>query len=224
MRGLPKVIYIMGPPGAGKGTQAGFLAKEIEYHQFSTGAAFRAVARQDTVLGRRVREAIDNGRLCPPSLAAQVVIAAVRAQVAAGRGIVFDGTPRTPEEAAIVDRFFAEQNYGRPLAIFLDIDRQQMEERNLKRRYCLGVTPDWPVAGTEDIERCEKLGGKVGRRPDDEPEMFAARWQQYTDLTKPVVDQYEQKGILKKVDGRPAVADVHAAVMRVIRAHGSVEE
>lgn len=223
MKDLPKVIYVMGPPGAGKGTQAGFLAKEIGYHQFSTGAAFRTVAKQETYLGRQVQETIDSGRLCPPALAAQVVIEAVREQVTAGRGIVFDGTPRTPEEAAIIDAYFVEQKYGRPLAIFLDIDRKDMEERNTKRQYCLGVSPDFPVLGVKDAERCVQLGGTVGRRPDDEPALFGQRWQQYETLTKPVVDQYEREGILIKVDGRFPIEDVHAAVMRVIRSHGAAE-
>lgn len=224
MKALPKVIYIMGPPGAGKGTQASFLAKEIGYHQFSTGAAFRAVARQETELGRQVRQVMERGELCPPPLAAQVVIEAVREQVQAGKGIVFDGTPRTLEEAAIVDAWLAEQGYGRPLVILLDIDRRQMEERNLKRRYCLDITPDFPVLSVEDMERCEKIGGRVGRRPDDEPDKFSARWQQYTDLTKPVVDRYEQEDILARVDGRSAIEDVHAAVMQVVRSHGAAEK
>ncbi len=224
MKALPKVIYVMGPPGAGKGTQASFLAKELGYHQFGTGAAFRAVARQETDLGRQVREIMEQGKLCPPELAAQVVVAAVQEQVAAGKGIVFDGTPRTPEEAAIVDQWLKEQNYGRPFVVFLDIDRQHMEERNLKRRYCLGVQPDFAVLSEEDVIRCEQAGGTVGRRPDDEPAMFETRWQQYTTLTKPVVDEYDREGILTKIDGRPAIEDVHAAVMKAVRSHGTAEE
>lgn len=224
MKDLPKVICIMGPPGAGKGTQASFLAKEINYHQFSTGAAFRTVAKQKTDLGRQVREIMEQGKLCPPELAAQVVIEAIHEQVAAGKGIIFDGTPRTVKEAGIVDGWLKEQGYGRPLVIFLEIDRAHMEERNLKRRYCLDITPDFPIMDETDVERCATLGGRLGRRPDDEPEMFNARWQQYTDLTKPVVDSYEQEGILTRVDGRLSIPDVHAAVMKAVRLHGASEE
>lgn len=214
----------MGPPGAGKGTQASFLAKEINYHQFSTGAAFRAVARQQTELGQKVRTIMEGGQLCPPALAAQVVIEAIREQVAAGKGIIFDGTPRTVEEAGIVDGWLKEQGYGRPLVIFLEIDRAHMEDRNLKRRYCLDITPDFPIMDETDADRCATLGGRLGRRPDDEPEMFDARWQQYTDLTKPVVDSYEREGILTRVDGRLPIPDVHAAVMRVVREYGTAEK
>jgi adenylate kinase len=74
MKVFPKVIYVMGPPGAGKGTQAAMLAEKLGYHQFSTGAAFRAVAKKDSELGRRVHEIINvQGKLAPPELAAEIV-------------------------------------------------------------------------------------------------------------------------------------------------------
>ncbi|MDP3996977.1 MAG: nucleoside monophosphate kinase [Candidatus Andersenbacteria bacterium] len=213
---LPKIIYIMGAPGAGKGTQAKMLAEKIGYHQFSTGDAFREVARQNTDLGHRVKETIDNGYLAPPEMAAEIVMTAVKEHIESGRGLVFDGTPRTVAEAKIVDLFFAEENYGKPLVIYLAVDRAEMIERNSKRKFCLGVSGDFPVVNDDDRRRCEERRGMIGVRPDDEPGKFATRWDQFMTLTYPVVEEYRRRGELHELDGMPSVAEVFKSVMKVI--------
>ncbi|PIT97963.1 MAG: hypothetical protein COT71_03410 [Candidatus Andersenbacteria bacterium CG10_big_fil_rev_8_21_14_0_10_54_11] len=215
---LPKVIYIMGPPGAGKGTQAELLAKAIGYHRFSTGDAFRAVSRQDTPLGRRVKETIDNGFLAPPEMAAEIVITAVRKQAAAGRGLIFDGTPRTVEEAVLVDQFFAQYGFGNPLVIYLQLDREEMVRRNSQRQFCLGVAGDFPVLTEDDARRCAAAGGTVGTRPDDEPEKFATRWNEFMNWTYPVVEKYRQRGILYTVNGMGTIEEVQRAVADIVSA------
>lgn len=207
----------MGPPGAGKGTQAEMLAQELGYHRFSTGDAFRAIARQETDLGRRVKETIDNGILCPPELAAEVVMDAVKTHVKGGQGLIFDGTPRTVKEAAIVDQFFADNAYGRPLAIRLVVDKEDMIERNSQRKFCLDIAGDFPVTTAEDEARCAKLGGRVGVRPDDEDrKKLETRWSQFEENTLPVIEKYKREGILHEVDGKPSIPEVHEQVMDVV--------
>lgn len=207
----------MGPPGAGKGTQAALLAQALGYHQFSTGAAFRRMATEDSDLGRRVRETIDRGRLAPPELAAEIVRAAVRDYVSTGHGLIFDGTPRTVEEARVVDNFFAAQRYGQPLVIYLNVDRDEMLERNSQRQYCLGIAHDFPVVSEADVQRCAQLGGQVGVRPDDGTAEMATRWDEFMNRTYPVVEAYRQRGIVHEVDGRPSVKEVHGSVMSIVR-------
>jgi adenylate kinase len=213
---LPKVIYVMGAPGAGKGTQAKMLCEEIGYINFSTGNAFREASRQNTPLGRSVRETINAGFLAPPEMAAEIVIAAVRKHIKAGRGLVFDGTPRTVEEARIVDDFFAAQDYGRPLVLYLNLAREEMIKRNSIRKFCLGIKGDFPVMKPEDEEQCLKEGGRIGTRPDDLPEKFSIRWDQFMQRTFPVVEQYRQQGIVREVDGMKAISEVHQAIMEII--------
>lgn len=214
---LPKVIYIMGPPGAGKGTQAAMLAKKIGYVQFSTGNAFRQAAGEDTELGKRVKEIIDNGYLAPPEMAAEIVKKAVREFLARGEGLVFDGTPRTVREGEIVDDYFVEKDYGEPLVILLRVDREEMMKRNAKRAFCLEAAGgDFPVFTPADEERCRKSRGKIGRRPDDDPEKFATRWQEFMTQTYPVVEKYRRQGILREVDGMLTIQEVHGQVMKVI--------
>ena len=213
---VPKVIYIMGPPGAGKGTQTMLLAPEIGYEQFSTGDAFRKIAKQDSDLGRRVKETIENGILVPPEMAAEVVIHAIRGSLEAGKGLIFDGTPRTLPEAKMVDEFFAKEGYGRPMVLYLDTDKETMVERNGHRMFCLDVDPDFPIIFKRDERKCVELNGRIGRRADDDPSKFDTRWQQFMEMTKPVVDRYEQEGILHKMEGKHSIAEVHKDIVQLI--------
>lgn len=206
----------MGPPGGGKGTQAELLSRKIGYKRFSTGDAFREVSRQDTPLGREVKKTIDNGYLAPPEMAAEIVKTAVKKHIDANEGLIFDGTPRTVEEAAIVDDFFVQQNYGQPLVIYLAVDKDEMIKRNSARKFCLGVSGDFPVIDEEDRKKCEELGGKVGTRPDDEPEKFSTRWDEFMNRTYPVVEKYRLQGIVHEIDGMRNIPSVHAEIMNVI--------
>lgn len=214
---LPKIIYMMGMPGAGKGTQAELLAGKLGYHRFSTGDAFREVAREDSDLGRKVKNLIDNGFLAPPEVAAQIVTAASKKHIDAGRGIIFDGTPRTMIEAKIVDEFFKQQGYGRPLVIYLKVDKVEMIKRNSQRRFCLDIKGDFPVVTPADEAKCAELGGHVGQRPDDAPEKFATRWQQFMDRTYPVIEMYREENLVHEVDGLPSVPEVEAAVGAIVQ-------
>lgn len=213
---LPKVIYVMGPPGAGKGTQAEMLAQKIGYVRFSTGDAFREVSRQDTELGRRVKETIDNGYLAPPEMAAEIVMAAVRKHIESGDGLIFDGTPRTVEEGKIVDDFFVQQDYGLPLVIYLKVDQEEMIRRNSQRKFCLGISGDFPVTTEHDAERCVELKGHVGTRPDDDPAKFATRWNEFMSRTYPVIEKYQTQGIVYEIDGMKSIEATHAQVMGVV--------
>lgn len=213
---MPNVIYIMGPPGAGKGTQTMLLSPEIGYEQFSTGDAFRKIAQKDTPLGKKVKDIIENGYLAPPELAAEVVITAVKEHLEKGDKLIFDGTPRTKEEADLVDDFFLKGGYGRPLVIYLDSDQETMVERNGKRMFCMGVTPDFPIIFRRDEKKCIDLGGHLGRRADDDPSKFGTRWQQFLELTKPVIDAYRAEGILQVVDGKMPIKDVHKSIVTTI--------
>lgn len=213
---LPKVIYVMGMPGAGKGTQAERLSAAIGYKQFSTGNAFRSISRQDTDLGKRVKDTIDNGYLAPPEMAAEVVIAAIQDSVEHSTGLVFDGTPRTVRESEIIDAFFLEHGYGRPFIIYLEVEKEIMMERNSKRLYCMDVPEDFPVLDDADKARCASLGGNVGRRPDDESEKFLTRYNEFMKHTYPVVEKYRAEQILQAINGTLSIEAVHKDVMRII--------
>lgn len=216
---LPKVIYMMGMPGAGKGTQAEMLAHDIGYHRFSTGNAFRQLAREDTPLGRQVKKIMEEGFLTPPPLAAQIVLEAIHESMERGEGIVFDGTPRTVEEAHILNKEFLKSGYGHPLIIYLEVDKETMIERNSKRRLCLDIDREFPVTTQEDEDRCREAGGRVGTRPDDEKEKFNTRYNQFMELTYPAIVDHRKAhdGLFFMIDGMPEPHRVHASIMDVLR-------
>jgi adenylate kinase len=206
----------MGPPGAGKGTQAARVVAAFGYTQFSTGDAFRSMAREDSDLGRRVKDIIDNGYLAPPEMAAEVVIAAVKKLLPASKGLVFDGTPRTLVEAKMVDAYFAQAGVGKPFVIYIKVEREDMEQRNSQRRYCLGISGDFAVVTPEDEKMCAEKGGHIGRRPDDEPEKFATRWNQFMELTYPVIEYYQEQGLIHEINGRQSMDEVAADIQALL--------
>lgn len=213
---LPKVIYIMGPPGAGKGTQTMLLAPEIGYTQFSTGDAMRRIAGRATDFGRKIKGIMESGALCPPELVAEIVITAVREHLEKGENLIFDGTPRTMIEAEKVDEFFAAENYGRPLVLYLDTDKATMVDRNGKRKFCLGIEGDFPIIFKKDTQKCLDLGGTIGVRADDDPSKFDTRWDQFMELTWPVIEKYKREGIVQVMDGKASIADVHKEIVQTL--------
>lgn len=215
---LPKVIYIMGAPGGGKGTQAELLAQVKGYVRFSTGTAFRQVASQPTELGRQVKEIIENGYLAPPTMAAEIVKAAITKNIEAGEKLVFDGTPRTQDEAEVVDRFWQTQGYGQPLVIYLNIDKNEMIRRNSQRRFCLGIHNEFAVRDAADEEKCHNLGGQVGIRVDDsDEEKLNTRWNEFEVRTLHVIENYRQRGLVREVDGRQSIAKIHQDILNLLR-------
>ena len=212
------LIYLVGPPGAGKGTHAQLLQRDAGYVWLSTGNAMRSVARdEDSELGRRIRDLIDQGRLAPPDVAVQVITEEAAPQIDAGSRLVLDGSPRTVEEADRLDEFFEEHGYSSRMLLYLSISRDEMIRRNSRRKFCLEVPQGFPVETDEDVERCRQQGGRVGTRPDDRPEKLATRWDEFLQQTYPVVERYRRKGSLREVDGHRTIDQVHAEVMESIR-------
>lgn len=209
----------MGMPGAGKGTQAEMLSHDIQYYQFSTGNAFRQIAMQDSELGRNVKHIIESGLLTPPEMATEVVLSSIKDIIAQGRGIVFDGTPRTLPEAESINSRFLQEGYGIPLVIYLKVNKETMIERNSKRRLCINAENEFPVTTHVDEERCKELGGTVGTRPDDEKEKFTTRYNQFMELTYPAIMSHKDRHpeLFFEVDGLLEAHQVHALVMDIIK-------
>lgn len=216
---LPKVIYVMGLPGSGKGTQAAMLAKAIGYYQFSTGDELRTIARENTPLGIQIKSSIDNGYFAPPPLVAEIVKKTIAERLSRSQGIVFDGTPRTIEETEILDEFFLQQQYGRPLIIYLEAEKEAMIERNSKRKYCVGIDHGFPLTNEASYKRCEELGGSVGMRADDDPKKFHIRYEQFIERTYPVIEKYKKENIVHTINGMDAPLAVHQNVMDIIKAY-----
>jgi adenylate kinase len=181
-------LIFMGPPGSGKGTQAKGLVRSQGWIQLSTGELFRDNVDRNTELGRKVRAFIDKGEYVPDDITLEMVRARL-AELDRGRRIVFDGFPRTEAQAASLDAILDEVGRRVDAALLLEVPREVILNRLLKRSRELG-------------------------RTDDTPDVIAKRFDVYEEQTRPLVEFYEKLGKVRRVDGVGEVDEVAARVRR----------
>jgi adenylate kinase len=207
---------LLGPPGAGKGTQAGRLAAAWKVPHVSTGDLLRQAVAEGSGLGRRVRDILAAGQLVDDALMAEVIGDRLgRGDCASG--FVLDGYPRTEPQCDDLDRLLAAG--GRPLerVILLDVPEAEVKARLQGRRTCAAckaVTHVSQGAG----ERCARCGGELVVREDDRPETVARRLEVYRRQTQPLVERYRRAGLLAVVDGRGTPEEVHARLLARLQA------
>jgi adenylate kinase len=217
-RTRPAVLILLGPPGAGKGTQARMLEERFGLVQLSTGDLLRAAVAAGTEAGRAAKSVMEAGGL----VSDEIVLAILRdrmAQPDTARGVILDGFPRTAGQAAALDGLLAGQGAAVSAAISLEVDDAEMVRRVAGRYTCAGCGEGYhddfkqpAVAGT-----CDKCGGTAfKRRADDNAETVAARLAAYHDQTAPLIAYYDGKGVLQTVNGMadiPAIARSLAAIV-----------
>jgi len=214
----PAVLILLGPPGAGKGTQARMLDDRFGFVQLSTGDLLRAAVAAGTEAGRAAKAVMDAGAL----VSDDIVLAVLRDRMAAPdtrRGIILDGFPRTDGQAAALDALLAEQGAQVTAAISLEVDDAAMVARVAGRYTCAGCGEGYhdsfkqpEVAGV-----CDKCGGTTfKRRADDTAETVGARLAAYHAQTAPLIAYYEGRGVLARVDAMGAIADIAGALEAVV--------
>ena len=206
-------ILLMGPPGAGKGTQAAELVKAFAIPHISTGDMFRAAIKEGTALGREAKGYMDQGKLVPDS----VTIGIVRERLAKDdckKGFILDGFPRTIPQAEALDKMGVR--IDRVLEIY--VPDEKITARLSGRRVCLkcGATyhTEYKKPKTEGV--CDVCGEKLVQRKDDMPETVLDRLKTYHEQTEPLKGYYEKKGILRVVEGQEDVADTTALTFKAL--------
>lgn len=210
-------LVLMGPPGAGKGTQAEALVERLGISHISTGDIFRQAIKDGTALGRKAKDYMDAGQLVPD----EVTVGIVRERLAqpdCQKGFLLDGFPRTVAQAEALDGILAGQ--GKPLDAVLDIrvPREKLVARLTGRRVCrnCGATFHLLYNPSSRGESCERCGGELYQRGDDTEATVASRLDVYESQTAPLVDYYAGKGLLKVVDGDQPIAKVLADIGRAL--------
>lgn len=211
-------ILLVGPPGAGKGTQAQRLAESARVPHVATGDMFRQAIAADTVLGRQVRGYLERGALVPDA----VTVALVRERLSApdcAAGFVLDGFPRTLAQAEALDAMLGE--IGRPLdlAVSLEVPDAVVLRRLSGRRYCPQCGATYHVDSDPPAEggRCRRCGHAVQQREDDREETQRRRLEVYWRDTAPLLNYYRAQRRLVSVDGDRPVDVVGAAIREVVR-------
>ena len=210
------VLVLLGPPGAGKGTQAEMLSRQLALPHVSTGDLFRDNRARGTELGAQAEEYMDQGQLVPDELVVDMLFDRV-SRPDCGAGFLLDGFPRTlPQAEALEGRLRRDTSV---LALVLDVPDEELISRLSGRLTCrscgamyhLGFSP--PSTGGA----CDKCGGELYQREDDRPEVVQERLVVYREQTLPLVDFYESRGLLRRIDGNRPPSEVSVALIQAAR-------
>jgi len=215
---LDRAVIFLGPPGAGKGTQAKELAKLYRVPHLSTGDMFREHVSQDSPLGREVKPIMARGDLVPDSLVLKMVRERIE-RPDCSHGFVFDGFPRTVAQAQYLGVLLRQNGYRPALVVHFALDPALVLKRITGRRMCKVGGEIYNIyERLPKVEgRCDNDGGELIQRPDDREEIVAPRLETYEKLTEPLVSYYRRLGRLHDVDASKSIDEVKQRVLEIVR-------
>lgn len=198
---------LFGPPGAGKGTQAGFLSEKFKAAHISTGDILREAVAKGTEIGMEAKSYMERGELVPD----RVVIEIAKQKLAdlGDSGFLFDGFPRTVPQAEALDAALSELGLPIEKVVSLKVPEEELVKRLSARRICSGCSK--PSMGSAD--NCEACGGELVQRPDDQPEAIRNRLRVYEEQTAPLIDYYRNQGVLAEIEATGKVEQVFSRIV-----------
>ena len=211
-------LLIMGPPGAGKGTQAEVLVKELQITHISTGDMFRNAIKEGTEMGKKAREYMDRGELVPD----EVVVGMVKdrlSQPDCAKGFLLDGFPRTLPQARALDETLQSMGIKLDGVINIDVPRERLMARLTGRRVCKNCGASYHILFNppQTPGKCNACGGELYQRSDDNEEAVANRLDVYEAQTQPLIDYYKEKGLLKNINGDQEIGKVLADILASLK-------
>ena len=211
-------ILLMGPPGAGKGTQAAELKAKFQIPHISTGDMFRAAIKGGTELGKLANSYIKDGKLVPD----EVTIGIVRERLAKDdckKGFILDGFPRTVEQADALNGILQDLGLSLTRVLNINVPAADLIARAVGRRICkkCGATYHVEFNPPKQDGICDECGSELFQRADDTEETMKNRLSVYEASTKPLIDYYEKAGVYTEVDGRQAIDKVTAELIAVLK-------
>jgi len=211
-------IVFMGPPGAGKGTQAERIVEAFGIPHISTGDAFRLAMSQGTPLGVQAKSFVDQGRLVPDEITNGIVKERLE-KPDCDKGFLLDGFPRTIAQAEALDTMLSSMGKRIDHVINLKVDRGLLLDRLTGRRICKSCGATYHVLFNPPKNEgiCDKCSGELYQRSDDTEEKVGTRLDEYTNKTAPLLEYYANKGLLREVDGQQDIDEVTAAIASLLR-------
>jgi adenylate kinase len=211
-------IILLGPPGAGKGTQAKKLTQAFTIPQISTGDMLRAAVKDGTALGKQAKAFMDAGGLVPD----EVVIGIVKERFAAAdcaKGFILDGFPRTIPQAQALDRVTKELGKEIRFVLSLEVDQNDLMERLCGRRTCTGCGAMYHVKFNppKAAGKCDKCGGGLIQRDDDKEETIMNRLANYNKATAPLLDYYKNTGKIRSVVASGEIDAIYNSIVKILQ-------
>lgn len=212
-----EVVLLLGAPGAGKGTQARFLAEALDVPHVASGDLLRVHRQQGTPLGRAAQEYMDRGDLVPDALVVDMIVHRLD-EPDASRGALLDGFPRTLPQAKALEQRLRQRGGRIRRAIYVEVPTEVLVERLAGRWLCKACQATFHETFNppEITGLCDRCVGELYQRSDDKREVVANRVAVYLRDTMPVVERYERAGVLQRIDGNRSIAAVKAALLNAI--------
>ncbi|MHC4820233.1 MAG: adenylate kinase [Planctomycetota bacterium] len=212
-------IVFLGPPGAGKGTQAKRLSDEVRLAHLSTGAMLRRAVTDGTPVGIKAKDIMERGELVSDEVLADLVREALGHEFVR-KGVILDGYPRNATQAVTLDEILTDLGRKVDCAVLVDLQPETIVERLSGRRSCpkCGTTYHVKADPPKTEGRCDGCDGELVQREDDRPETVTERLRVYREQTAGIESRYEESGVLRRIDGsQGGPDDVFAAVLAAVR-------
>jgi adenylate kinase len=207
-------IILLGPPGAGKGTQAELLAQHLGLIHISTGDILRENVEKGTELGLRAKRFMDRGKLVPDDLVVDIVVARLKNK--GKKGFVLDGFPRNLAQARALNKLLVELDLPLDMVFYLALKEDEILKRLSARLFCPNCGANYnEISSPPQISgRCDNCGGSLEKREDDQPQTIRSRLKVYKAETAPLIEYYKASGLLEEVPASGEVAEVHQRLLR----------
>ena len=198
-------LVLVGPPGAGKGTQASLLAEHYKIPHISTGDIFRANLKSGTPLGLQAKGFMDKGELVPDSVTNEMV----KDRLSNASGFLLDGFPRNVAQAEVLQGFLNEKGAPLNAVVEFQINNEEIIKRLSSRRTCRGCGKVFPG----QVSKCDSCGGEIYQRDDDKESVIARRLEVYGEQTAPIIDYYRKAGLLVAISATGEVSAIKKDVI-----------
>lgn len=210
-------LIMLGPPGSGKGTQAKRLSDRFGIPQISTGDILREAVKEGTPLGQEAKRYMDQGKLVPDD----VVIGIVKERLKEGdchKGFILDGFPRTVAQAEALERMLGEMGRGIDHVIDIEVSEEELLRRLTGRRTCRRCGAMYHIVFNPPKQEgiCDRCGGELYQRDDDREETIKARLKVYQEQTAPLIDLYQKRGLLRRIEGAGEIEEIEGRILEAI--------
>ena len=210
-------LILLGPPGAGKGTQAAKIIEKYNIPHISTGDIFRENIKNGTELGKKAQEYMNAGQLVPDELVVEIATDRLTKDDCKD-GFLLDGFPRTVFQAEALDKFLAERGSRIDNVLDIDVNREELMIRLTGRRVCSKCGASFHIVNIPPKQEgiCDVCGAELIQRKDDNEETAKARFETYFNETAPLVDYYKNKNVLRTIDANGSIDEVWERLLKVV--------